>query len=48
VVELVEGLEEVILDDTRLERTTRIGTLVSPLVYQALMTFLRENLNVFA
>ena len=48
VAELVEGLEEVILDDARLERTTRIGTLVSPPVHQALTMFLRENLNVFA
>ena len=29
VAELVEGLEEVLLDDSRPERTTRIGTLAS-------------------
>ena len=43
IVELVEGLEEVLLDDARPERTTRIGTLASQLVRQALTTFLREN-----
>ena len=48
IAELVEGLEEVLLDDSRSERTTRIGTLASPPVCQALMTFLRENQNVFA
>ena len=29
IVESIEELEEVNLDDTRLERTTRIGTLAS-------------------
>ena len=43
VAELVKALEEVLLDDSRLERTTRIGTLVSQLVRQALITFLKEN-----
>ena len=42
VVEPVKGLEEALLDDSRLDRTTRIGTVTSPL-HQALMTFLREN-----
>ena len=42
VVESMEGLKEV-LDDSRPERTTRIGTLAGPLVCQALTTFLREN-----
>ena len=45
--ELVEKLEEVPLDDSRPERTTMIGTLASPPVCQALMTFLRENQDVF-
>ena len=39
----VEELEEVTLDDTRLERTTRIGTLANQLIRHALTTFLREN-----
>ena len=43
VVEPVEGLEEILLDNSRPERTTRIGTLASPPVRQALMAFLREN-----
>ena len=30
VVKPVEGLEEVLLDDSRLERRTRISTLASP------------------
>ena len=47
VVEPVEGLEEVLLDDSRLKRTTRIGTLASQPVRQALTTFLRENQDVF-
>ena len=32
VAEPVEGLEEVLLDDTRPERTMKIGTLASQLV----------------
>ena len=47
VAEPVEGLEEVLLDDFRSERT-RIGTLASQPVRQALITFLRENKDVFA
>ena len=43
----MEGLEEVLLDDSRLKRTTRIGTLASQPVRQALTTFLRENQDVF-
>ena len=45
--EPVEELEEVTLDDSRPERTTRVGTLASQLVHQALTTFLRENQDVF-
>ena len=48
VAEPVEGLEEIFFDDSKLERTTKIGTLASPPVHQALMTFLRENQDVFA
>ena len=43
VTEPVEGLEEVLFGDSRLERMTRIGTLASPPVHQALIAFLREN-----
>ena len=48
VAELVEGLEEVLLDDSRPERTTRISTLASQTICQALTTFLKENQDVFA
>ena len=48
VAEPVEKLEEVILDDSRPERMTRVGTLASWPVQQALMTFLRDNQDVFA
>ncbi|XP_050290339.1 uncharacterized protein LOC126728584 [Quercus robur] len=48
VAELVEELEEVTLDDLRLERMTRIGTLASWPVRQALMAFLKDNQDVFA
>ena len=47
-IELVEKLEEVFLNDLNLERTTKIGTLTSPTVCQALTAFLRSNRNVFA
>ena len=43
MAEPVEGLEEVLLDDSKLERITRIGTLASLPFRQALPTFLREN-----
>ena len=45
--EPVEELKEVTLDDSRPERTTRVGTLASQPVHQALTTFLRENQDVF-
>ena len=48
VAEPVEELEEVILDDSRPERTTRVGTLASWPVRQELTTFLRDNQDVFA
>ena len=48
VAEAVEGMEEILLDDSKLERMTKIGTLSSPLVRQALTTFLIENQDVFA
>ena len=45
---LVEELEEIILDESRLERTTRMGTLASPQIRQDLAGFLRMNQDVFA
>ena len=48
VAEPVEGLEEILLDDSRPERMTRIGTLTSPSIRQALTLFLSENHDVFA
>ena len=44
----VEELEEVMLDESRPGRTTRIGTLASPMVRQDLASFLRMNQGVFA
>ena len=46
VAEPVEELEEILLNNSRPEWTTRIGTLANPLVCQALATFLRENQDV--
>ena len=43
VAELVKRFEKILLDDSKPDRTTRIGTLASPMVRQALMTFLKEN-----
>ena len=45
--EPVEELEEIILDESRPERRTRIGTLASPLIRQNLTGFLRMNQDVF-
>ena len=41
--ELVKKLEEVFLDDSKHERTTKIRTLVSPAIRQELTAFLRSN-----
>ena len=46
--EPVEKLEEVLLDDSDHERTTKIGTLASPAICQELTAFLRSNRDVFA
>ena len=43
----MEELEEVTLDDSRPERMTRVGTLASQTIRQALTTFLKENLDIF-
>ena len=48
LAEPIEKLEEVRLDDTRPERTTKIGTLTSWPVRQTLTTFLTDNQDVFA
>ena len=42
-VEPVEELEEITFDESRPERTTRMGTLASPPIRQALVAFLRMN-----
>ena len=43
ITEPVEELEKVILDESRPERTTRMGTLANPMVRQDLASFLRMN-----
>ncbi|XP_075662883.1 uncharacterized protein LOC142632330 [Castanea sativa] len=48
VAEPIEGIKEVRLDDTKPEWMTKIGTLASLSVHQALKSFLRDNLDVFA
>ena len=48
VIEPVERLEEILLDDSKPDRTTRIGTLTSLTVRQALITFLKHNWDEFA
>ena len=48
VTEPVERLEEIPLDDSKPDQTTRIGTLASPTIRQALTTFLKDNRDVFA
>ena len=48
VAKSMEGLEEVLLDNSRPERTIRIGTLDSTLVRQAFIAFLKDNQDVFA
>ena len=46
--EPVEELEEVVIDESRPGRTTRMGTLASPIIRQDLASFLRMNQDVFA
>ena len=48
MVEPIEELEEVVLDESRPGRTTRMGTLASPMIRQDLAGFLRINQDVFA
>ena len=45
--EPVEEFKEILLDDFRPEWMTKISTLTSPPVRQALMTFLKEKRDVF-
>ena len=48
VIEPVERLEEILLDDSKNDRTTRIGTFTNLTVRQALITFLKDNQDLFA
>ena len=48
MTETVEKLEEILLDNSDLDRKSKIGTLVNPAVCQKLITFLRRNRDVFA
>ena len=48
VAESVEELEEVVLDDLRPDQKTKMGTLASWSVCQALTAFLRDYQDVFA
>ena len=47
-MEPIEELEEITLDESRPERTIRMGTLASQPMRQALAAFLRMNQDVFA
>ena len=48
LAEPIEELEEVTVNELKPEKTTKMGTLSSWTVRQALMTFLKENQDVFA
>ena len=48
MAESVEELEEGTLDESRPKRTTRIGTLASHPIRQALAAFLKTNQDMFA
>ena len=48
VMEPVEKLEEILLDNSDPDRTSKIGTLANPAVHQELITFLKSNQDVFA
>ena len=47
VTKPVKRLEQIVLDDSKPNQTTKIDTLTRPTVHQALMTFLRDNQDVF-
>ena len=48
VIEPAERLEEIVLDDSKPNQTTKISTLTSPIVHQAFTTFLKDNQDVFS
>ena len=48
VTKPIERLEEILLDDSKNDRTTRIGTFANLTVRQALITFLKDNQDLFA
>ena len=48
MAEPMEELEVVTLDESRPERTTRMGMLASQPIHQALASFLKMNQDVFA
>ena len=48
IMKPVEELEEIILDELKHEQTTRMGTLASQPIHQALASFLKMNQDVFA
>ena len=48
MTEPVKKLEEILLNDSKPNRMTRIGTLASPVIHQALTAFLKDNWDVFA
>ena len=48
IAESVEELEKVTFDELRPEQTTRMGTLASQPIRQALAAFLKMNQDVFA
>ena len=48
MTEPIERLEEILLDDSKPDQTTRIGTLTNLMVRQAFTTFLKDNRDVFA
>ena len=47
VMEPVEKLEEILLNNSNPDRTTKIGTLANPAIRQELITFLRSNRDIF-
>ena len=47
-VESTKGLETISLDEEHADQITCIGTQASPLVWNGLIHFLRDNLDIFA
>ena len=47
-VHKMEALETVMLDRDKTDKTTRIGTTLSPKMRASLIQFLQQNLDVFA